>query len=94
MSLHVVYTEGAYSVLGEWQCGRWVQFDIHLNLEKVREGVYVSDDSDGPFTSESEAYARARELDAALADRTLGVEVRCHQEEAPADADGSGGRRG
>jgi hypothetical protein len=75
MSLHVVYTEGAYSVLGEWQRGRWVQFDVHLNLEKVRDGVYVSDDSDGPYTSEAEAYARARELDAALATRTAGVPV-------------------
>lgn len=73
MSLHVVYTEGAYSVLGEWQRGRWVQFDVHLNLEKVRDGVYVSDDSDGPYTSEAEAYARARELDAELAARASGV---------------------
>lgn len=75
MSLHVVYTEGAYSVLGEWQRGRWVQFDVHLNLEKVRDGVYVSDDSDGPYTSESEAYARARELDAELVARTAGVSL-------------------
>lgn len=89
MSLHVVYTEGAYSVLGEWQNGRWVQFDVHLNLEKVRDGVYVSDDLDGPYTSESEAYARARELDTALAARTDGV-VEGHVESfCTKDADGS-----